>query len=539
MNILMLYPRFHEPTFWNPHCSGRLVYRRGITMAPLGLLTIASYLPDDFRVRIVDRNLEPETADDWAWADVVFLSVMAVQEVDYSVCIAAARTHRKPVAVGGPYTHNAPDRVAEDADWVCYGEGEDIMDAFVADLRAGLRPRQYQGGSSTNMEQVRLPRFDLLRDVNAYITMPIQFSRGCPFKCEFCDIIEIYGRVPRTKPPEHVLAELTELKRLGFRGNIFLVDDNFIGNKHKARAMVDQLASWSKAHHSPFSFGTEASLNLADEIPLLESMQRAQFLFVFIGIETPDPKLLAMTQKRQNLLGEPLEKLQRIRDHGVHVLAGFILGFDGEDRHVFETQRTFIEASGIGVAIINLLTAIPNTQLSRRLAHEGRLLPGLDRYAHSSFEGINFIPNGEITKREYLEQYGRLVREVYQPEKAFARSLRGLLATRSTRRRRSWSVYRTYLPAFCRMIYHLGIKTRGLRRAFWRTLLTVLWRNPRAIDGFFFDAVLLYHLHPFADHVEREMTRCTTFPPSGDVLDETAAPTPAPRAEGVLKVQLT
>lgn len=540
MNILMLYPRFFEPTFWNPRCSGQLVYRRAITMAPLGLLTIASYLPDDFKVRLVDRNVETETEDDWAWADVVFLSVMATQKADYDVCVATARAHGKPIAVGGPYTHNVPEQITEDADWVCFGEGEDVMDAFVADLRADARPRQYQGGSNTNMESVRLPRFDLLHDINAYVDMPVQFSRGCPFKCEFCDIIEIYGRVPRTKPSVRLLAELSELKRLGFRGTIFLVDDNFIGNRVKARAMLDDLADWNDENGSPFLYGTEASLNLADDAPLLEAMAKAQLIYVFIGLETPDPKLLALTQKRQNMLGEPLEKLQIIRDHGVHVTAGFILGFDGEDRRVFATQRAFIEASGIGLAILNLLTAIPHTQLSRRLAQEGRLLPGLDRYTLSCFEGINFIPNGEITKREYLEEYGRLVRDIYQPERAFARSLRGLMAMRVPKRRRSWGVYRAHLPGFFRMIYHIGIKAPGFRRPFWRSLLTVLWKNPGAIDGFFFDALFLYHLHPYGEHIVSEMSRYVAAPPVGDVLDETVPPAPPSRPGRVaLKPQLT
>ena len=540
MNVLMLYPRFVEATFWNPHCSGQLVHRRSITMAPLGLLTIASYLPDDFHVRLVDRNVAPETADDWVWADVVFLSAMAAQEADYTVCVAAAHAHKKPLAIGGPYTHNAPDRVAQDGDWVCYGEGEDIMDAFVADVRAGFSPRQYQGGSNTNMEQVRVPRFTLLPDVNAYVTMPVQFSRGCPFKCEFCDIIEIYGRVPRTKPPEHLLAELAELKRLNFHGNVFVVDDNFIGNKVKARAMCERLVGWNKANGSPFSFCTEASLNLADEKPLLDAMSKAGFTYLFIGIETPDPKLLALTQKRQNMVGNPLDKLQRIRDHGLHVSAGFILGFDGEEPDVFESQRAFLEASGIAVAIISLLEAIPNTQLSRRLEQEGRLVRARDHYRNTPVSGLNFIPKGQMSKRRYLREYGRLLQEVFRPGRAFERSLRGVLAMRVPLRLRSFSYYRTYLPTFVRLIYHIGIRGRGFRRAFWRSLLTVLIKNPGAIEGFYFDAMYIYHLHPFAEHVAREASRYAASTDVDDILDDIAPPSTASRlAESGLKVQLT
>jgi hypothetical protein len=219
------------------------------------------------------------------------------------------------------------------------------------------------------------------------------------------------------------------------------------------------------------------------------------------------------------------------------VSAGFILGFDGEERQVFDTQRAFVEASGIAVAVISLLEAIPNTQLSRRLEHEGRLVHARDSYRITPVSGLNFIPKGQLTKREYLAEYGRLVREVYLPEGAFARSLRGLLAMRAPMRLRSLSFYRTYLPIFCRLLYHVGIKGRGFRRAFWRSLLTVLVKNPGAIEGFCFDALHIYHLHPFAEHVAREAARYAASPNAGDVLDEVISLTGSPtRSESVLKV---
>src|SRR5574342_850355 len=209
------------------------------------------------------------------------------------------------------------------------------------------------------MARVRIPRFDLLPDVNDYATMALQFSRGCPFRCEFCDIIEIYGRVPRTKTAAQVCAELALLKRLDFRGYIFLVDDNFIGNKKNAKLMLEELSVWNREQGWPFRYYTEASINVADDDELLERMSRAGFFHVFIGIETPDPKLLKSTQKLQNIPGKPLEKLNKIRRHGIHVTAGFIVGFDGEERGVFGAQQSFIRDSGVGVAMIGLLQAIP------------------------------------------------------------------------------------------------------------------------------------------------------------------------------------
>jgi radical SAM superfamily enzyme YgiQ (UPF0313 family) len=290
---------------------------------------------------------------------------MMAQREDYVACMAQARRHGKPVAVGGPFTHAMPEVACADADWVCFGEAESIMAAFVDDLRAGRRKKRYDGGSNTDMARVRIPRFELLPDVNDYATMALQFSRGCPFRCEFCDIIEIYGRVPRTKTAAQLCAELALLKQLGFRGYIFLVDDNFIGNKKNAKIMLAELCVWNRAEGWPFRYYTEVSINVADDDELLERMSRAGFFHVFIGIETPDPKLLKSTQKLQNIPGKPLEKLNKIRGHGIHITAGFIVGFDGEERGVFGAQQSFIQDSGVGIAMVGLLLqAIPHTQLS-------------------------------------------------------------------------------------------------------------------------------------------------------------------------------
>jgi radical SAM superfamily enzyme YgiQ (UPF0313 family) len=197
MNVLMLYPKFPEETFRNTARSVELLWGRKAIMPPLGLLTLASYLPEDFSIRLIDRNVEEESESDWDWADVVFLSVMMAQREDYSACVAAAKAHAKPIAVGGPFTHALPEVACADADWVCFGEVETVAEELVSDLRADRRDKHYQGGSATDMESVKVPRFELLPDVNDYVTMAMQFSRGCPFRCEFCDIIEIYGRVCR------------------------------------------------------------------------------------------------------------------------------------------------------------------------------------------------------------------------------------------------------------------------------------------------------------------------------------------------------
>jgi len=530
MNVLMIYPKFPEQTFWNTARSVELLWGRKAIMPPLGLLTVASYLPEDFSVRLVDRNVAEESEDDWRWADVVFLSVMLAQREDYRACVTAARMRGKPIAVGGPLTHALPEEVAADADWVCFGEAETIMERFTGDVRAGRRARQYHGGSSTNAEQIKIPRFELLPRINDYATMPLQFSRGCPFQCEFCDIIEIYGRVPRAKAPAQMCAELEAIERLGFRGYIFLVDDNFIGNKRKAKELLAQLASWNRAHDYPFRYYTEASINLADDEALLAGMSRAGFFHVFIGIETPDPKLLKTTRKMQNIPGNPLDKLATIRRHGLHVTAGFIVGFDGEERGVFEAQRAFIQGSGIGVAMVGLLQAIPHTQLWRRLKSEGRLLEALSSTGNHTVEGLNFIPKGVMTKREYLESYCELVRRVFEPKAYFERTVPALLELRAkvplgALRRHGLALSAVLLKE----TYHFGLRAHAFRLYFWRAFLRILWKRPGALEAFIFDCAVFHHLHGHAAHIQRELDRYLTSPHPDDVLDQTiedCAPAP-------------
>lgn len=526
MNILMLYPKFPEHTFWNVDGAMKSIVGKTGTMPPLGLLTIASYLPDDFAVRLIDRNVEEETAEDWAWADIVFFSFMGAQIQDTVRCGLRARELGKPFAVGGPATHAAP-RYADNADWVCVQEAEDIMAEFVDDLRSGRRGKHYCGGSKTDMHAVRLPRFDLLRHIERYSVMPIQFSRGCPFRCEFCDIIEIYGRVPRTKQPRQILEELDYLQELNYNGSIFLVDDNFIGNKTNALRMAEELAVWGKENNFPYTFHTEASINLADEDALLAAMFKANFKSVFIGIETPDPQLLKMTLKTQNIPGNPLRKLEKIRKHGMHVTAGFIVGFDGEGPEVFDAQREFIEASGIGIAMIGLLEAIPNTQLSRRLEREKRfidraLLSGSDQevIGNQTVAGLNFIPKGRLTKREYLERYSKLVNELFAPEAYFKRILPALLALDRTGA--DWAQDKQGRAAVS--IQAVIEKFRSVLpdeqfRLFENTLSTIWGKNPTSLYAFLMDATYFLHLHAHARYVRKTTAAYLVNPAPSDVLD--------------------
>ncbi len=519
----MLYPKYPDETFWNTNRSLRLFSRRRAHMPPLGLLTIASYLPEDFKVRIIDRNVREETDADYRWADVVFLSAMGIQQEDYRFCVSKAKLHGTPIALGGPFTHAFPEVSVADADWVCFGEAETIMPELVNDLRGGRRGRQYQGGHKTEMESVKAPRFDLLENINDYRTMPVQFSRGCPFECEFCDIIEIYGRVPRAKTPAQFLAELSALRAQNFSGTIFIVDDNFIGNRKKAKGMLKELAIWNRKQGYPYRLTTEASLNLADDEEMMALMEAADLSYVFIGIETPDPLLLKVTLKKQNIPGNPLAKLQKIREHGIHIMAGFIVGFDGEKKFVFDTQRDFIQASGIGLAVLSLLVALPHTQLSRRLLKEKRLLENLVPM-ENTLDGINFIPKGELTKREYLEGFCKLYREVYEPKSFFHRIMPALLMLRRKRWsfRFIWQKILAHPSYFLRQTYYLGLRERGSRRYYWRALLRLLWKNPSGIEAFCFDCYYYFHISHHGSSVQDRFSRYLQDPSPEDVLDQVA-----------------
>jgi radical SAM superfamily enzyme YgiQ (UPF0313 family) len=293
--------------------------------------------------------------------------------------------------------------------------------------------------------------------------------------------------------------------------------------------MLAELPRWNRARGYPFRYYTEASINLADDDELLEGMSRAGFFHVFIGIETPDPRLLKTAQKMQNIPGDPLAKLEKIRRRGLHVTAGFIVGFDGEERGVFEAQRQFIQASGIGVAMVGLLQAIPQTQLARRLKTEGRLIEMLGSTGNHTVEGINFIPKGALTRREYLESYRDLVREIYRPKAYFSRTTRALLTLRPVippgAVRRHGAKLLTVLLKEC---FHFGVRTKAMRIYFWQALCRILWQRPAALESFVFDCAVFHHLHRHAGYIQRALADYLAAPHCDDVLDEVMDTRPQP-----------
>jgi radical SAM superfamily enzyme YgiQ (UPF0313 family) len=471
MKILCVNPSFPR-TFWGAEYTLPLIGRKSI-LPPLGLLTIAALLPSCMDVRLCDLNVRPLSTQEIQWADAVFVSGMLVQRDSLHEVAAWARAEGKPVVAGGPYASTSPDVLQPHVDCVVVGEAEELMEPLVAALKAGPGhlPRRMEAARKPDLTSLPVPRFDLL-DINAYQSIGVQWSRGCPYTCEFCDIIEIYGRRPRTKTTAQFLRELEAVRRAGYRGSVFVVDDNFIGNRPVLKPMLAELASWNRVHGDPFDFYTEASVNLAADDGLIHAMVEAGFTQVFIGIETPSEEALRKTGKLQNTgtdLNAAVDKLVR---RGLEVMAGFIVGFDSDDADAVERQRRWIADSPIPLAMVGILIALPGTQLWRRLEAEDRLISDTDG---NHFARPNFVTR--LEEAELLERYAALLESVYTPRAWYERCERALaLCPRSPARFRYSTKYAAKYLA--RAVWHLGIRSPH-RAEFWRFIRNVVSNTPR------------------------------------------------------------
>ncbi len=420
--VLMLYPLFTAESFWSFGESCKLMGVRR-PAAPLGLITVAAMLPKSWTVRLIDCNTQSFGDADLAWADVVFTGGMLPQQADTLRLIELCRAAGKPVVVGGPDPTSSP-HVYERADFRVLGEAEGVIDEFIAAWDSGARSGTFTAPKfQADVTRTPVPRFDLLNFAD-YLYLGVQYSRGCPFTCEFCDIIELYGRVPRTKTNAQMFTELETLYQMGYRGHLDFVDDNFIGNKKSLRLFLPELAEWQRAHGYPFEFSTEASVNLADDPELLDLMGAANFFGIFVGIESPDPATLVAMRKKQNTRRNIAESIHKIYAAGMLVTAGFIVGFDNEKVSMAEAMVDFIEEAAIPVAMVGLLYALPNTQLTRRLEREGRLHVGHDREPDGGggdqcTNGINFDPVRPL--RDVLMDYRTVLERIYSPAAYAAR----------------------------------------------------------------------------------------------------------------------
>ena len=424
MKALLLYPRFPQ-TFWS---YNRFMEMAGLkaSIPPLGIITVASLLPEDWEIRFHDRNVTEETDADWEWCDIVILSAMLAQKQDFLAQIQKAVQLGKKVAVGGPYPTSVPEAALNaGAHYLILDEGEITVPHFLEAIAKGERQGVFRAVEKPDVTKSPIPRFDLLKR-DSYLMMAIQFSRGCPFNCEFCDIISLYGRKPRTKEPSQTLAELQTLYDLGWRGSLFIVDDNFIGNQRNVKRLLRELIPWMQERNYPFTFLTEASVNLAEDAQLLELMAKAGFYGVFLGIETPDQDSLQVTRKLQNTRNPLVEACRTINQAGLLIYAGFIIGFDGERAGAGDRIRAFVEETGIPQPMLGVLQALPNTALWQRLTQEQRLLESLGAVEVGDQNSLmNFTPTRPMA--EIAKEYVDALWTMYEPKNYLKRCLQQCL----------------------------------------------------------------------------------------------------------------
>jgi radical SAM superfamily enzyme YgiQ (UPF0313 family) len=488
MNALLIYPEFPE-TFWSFKHALKFLGKRA-SQPPLGLMTVAALLPGNWNKRLVDMNVERLRDRELAWADVVLISGMHIQRESLIAIVDRCRARGLRTIVGGPIASSLSAADLK-ADHVVIGEAESLIAGLARDLEQGTAEPIYQAGERPAMETSPLPDLSLVK-MKRYSTMAVQYSRGCPFNCEFCDIIEIYGRRPRTKAVAQVLAELDQLRAAGWRETVFIVDDNFIGNKARAKELCVALTEWRNQYKTSFDFNTEASLNLADDPELMQLMKDAGFVSVFLGIETPDELGLIASNKLQNTRRSLLDSVATIQSYGMQVMGGFILGFDTDREDIFDRMVEFIQTSGIPVAMVGLLQAMPGTQLFRRLWREGRILDA--GHGDNTGDKLNFLPNMDAAK--LVEGYRSVLKRIYSCEAYYERVKLYLSRTqprgegRKTRQR--W-LTRSNARAFATSIVRQGVFGRQ-RWSYWKFLLTVATRYRHCVGAAMTLAVMGYHL---------------------------------------------
>ncbi len=500
---LLVQPSFSPNSFWNYRDVCKLVGAK-YPAAPLGLLTVAALLPQHWQLQLIDENTAVLTDEYLAWADIVLTGGMLPQQAAILRVIERAHQLGKPVVVGGP-DPTSQTHIYDGADFRVLGEGEVTIPPWLADLGDQVKSGEYRSLERADMSQAVIPRFDLIRFAD-YMHVGIQFSRGCPYNCEFCDIIELFGRIPRTKAPQQILAELDRLYALGYRGHIDFVDDNFIGNKARVTEVLEAISVWSRAHDHPFYFSTEASINLAKEKRLLELMRDNDFRYVFVGIESPDDAVLAQTHKLHNRNVEVADAVRELTSYGMIVNGGFILGFDNETERTADHMVDLIQDTGICMAMVGTLSALPNTQLSRRLADEGRLFTGglIQVQAcdvDQTTSGLNFVT--QRPRAEILHDHAAVFRNIYKPKNYYKRILYTAVNLHPSRRNKtSLREARRLLWSFIKLSSRAGINPHTAFY-YWYTLLQVLVRNPGGVEAAADLAAMHLHFARQTDYVVR------------------------------------
>lgn len=507
MNILLVYPEYPD-TFWSFSYALKFTSKKA-AYPPLGLLTVAAMLPPEWDKRLVDMNVRKLKDKDLLWADYVFLSAMSIQKESVKAVLARCKERGVKVVAGGPLFSNDYEEFG-DVDHLVLNEAEITLRPFLNDLKEGRPKRLYESVEKADVTKTPVPLWELIK-MRHYSSMNIQYSRGCPFDCEFCNITSLYGRVPRTKDSGQLIAELEKLYSLGWREGVFFVDDNFIGNKKKLKEQVlPSLIQWMEERKSPFYFSTEASINLADDEELMRMMAQAEFIMVFVGIETPHEESLIECDKVQNRNRDLIASVKKIQGFGLEVQAGFIVGFDQDPASIFEKMITFIQESGIVTAMVGLLNAPRGTKLYKRLVTENRLLK--TSTGDNTDLSMNFIP--KMSYEKLITGYRQIIETIYSPKHYYTRVKRFMKDYRPMQKKVVQIRY-SYVKAGLKSVFILGM-LRKERFYYWRLVFWSLFRKPKllpmavtfSIYGFHFRKIFERHFR----RMEREHLRSDVIP---------------------------
>lgn len=498
MNILLVYPEYPD-TFWSFSYALKFTSKKA-AYPPLGLLTVAALLPPEWSKRLVDMNVRKLTNEDLRWADYVFLGAMSVQKGSVRGVLARCRELGVKVVAGGPLFTNDHEEFP-DVDHLVLNEAEITLGRFIDDIKHGRPKRIYASGEKADLTKTPIPMWELI-NMKHYSSMNIQYSRGCPFNCEFCNITSLFGRVPRTKDSGQLIAELEKIYSLGWREGVFFVDDNFIGNKRKLKEKIlPELIQWMAERRRPFYFSTEASINLADDEELMRMMARAEFNAVFVGIETPHEESLAECAKTQNRNRDLISSVKKIQAFGLEVQAGFIVGFDKDPASIFDRMIAFIQESGIVTAMVGLLNAPRGTKLYERLVSENRLLKTSS--GDNTDLSMNFIP--AMSHEKLIAGYRQIIETIYSPKHYYTRVKRFMKDFRPVQQKVVQMRY-SYWKAGLKSVFILGVLGKE-RCYYWRLVFWSLFRRPRLLPMAVTFSIYGFHFRKIFERHFRRMER--------------------------------
>lgn len=484
MKILLVYPEYPE-TFWSFKYAIKFISKKA-SLPPLGLLTVAALLPKEWEKKLVDITVTTLNDRDIKWADYVFISAMSIQKESVRKVIAQCKELGAKIVAGGPLFTSGYEDFENDVDHFILNEAEITLPLFLEDLKGGHLKHVYTSDQWVDVKKTPIPLWELA-DINKYATMCIQYSRGCPFNCDFCDVTFLFGHKMRIKTKDQILAELDSLYSQGWRGGVFIVDDNFIGNKKELKnEVLPGMINWMEERKYPFTFNTQTTVSLSDDEELMRMMVQAGFVAVFVGIETPNEESLAECGKSINKNRDLIACVKKIQRFGLIVNGGFIIGFDNDTPAIFERMIEFIQKSGIVSAMVGLLNAPRGTKLYQRLIRENRLLK--ESTGNNTDLSINFIP--KMNYQALIDGYKRVLNTIYSPKCYYERILMLLRDIKPLQKRR-YQFHLCYLTAFFKSIWQLGIIGKG-RIYYWKIFLWTLFRRPQL-----FPMAIIYAIYGF------------------------------------------